>query len=240
MRALIFAKRTLKEILRDPLTFIFGLGFPIILLLLMSAIQKNVPIELFELKSLTPGIAVFGLSFISLFSASIVANDRSNSFLFRLCTTPMRAVDFIIGYTLPMLPIALAQTSICYVVSFILGLEISVKALIAALSLVPCMFFFIFIGLFFGSVLSIKQVGGICGALLTNLTAWLSGAWFDVRAVGDGFYSFAKLLPFVHANDIGKIILSGGKEALFGHFIVVSIYAIVFGAASVIVFSKKM
>ena len=46
MRALTFAKRTAKEILRDPLTLAFGLGFPVVLLLLLSAIQANIPVPL--------------------------------------------------------------------------------------------------------------------------------------------------------------------------------------------------
>ena len=65
MKTLIFAKRTLKEIVRDPLTSVFGLGFPVVILLLLTAIQKNVPVALFELEKLTPGIAVFGLSFMT-------------------------------------------------------------------------------------------------------------------------------------------------------------------------------
>ena len=76
MRMLTFAKRNLKEILRDPINLVFGLGFPLILLLLLSAIQANVPVNIFEIDTLTPGITVFGLSFITLFSATLVAKDR--------------------------------------------------------------------------------------------------------------------------------------------------------------------
>lgn len=239
MRALTFAKRVLKEIVRDPLTSIFGLGFPVILLLLLTAIQSHVPVELFVIDSLTPGIAVFGLSFITLFSASIVAGDRESSFLSRLRTTPMRSFDFIIGYTLPMLPLALLQTAICYFVAFILGLEISVNALIAALSMFPTALFFIFVGLFCGSLLTSKQVGGICGALLTNLTAWLSGTWFDVKLVGNVFSTVANALPFTHAVEIGRSILSGSAENLFVHFAIVVGYAVVFFLLSRFTFAKK-
>ena len=89
MKMLTFSSRVAKEILRDPLTLAFGLGFPIVLLLLMTAIQANIPVEIFALESLTPGIAVFGLSFMTLFSATIVAKDRSGSLLLRLYTTPI-------------------------------------------------------------------------------------------------------------------------------------------------------
>ena len=64
MRMITFANRTFKEIIRDPLTVAFGLGFPLVVLLLLTAIQANVPVALFELDKLTPGICVFGLSFV--------------------------------------------------------------------------------------------------------------------------------------------------------------------------------
>ena len=114
MRMLAFARRNAKEILRDPLNLFFGLGFPIVLLLLMSAIQANIPVPLFEIERLAPGISVFGLSFMTLFSASLIAKDRGSSLLQRLYTTPMTGMDFILGYTLPILPIALAQGAVAY------------------------------------------------------------------------------------------------------------------------------
>ena len=129
MKMLTFANRNAKEILRDPLTLFFGLGFPLVLLLLMSAIQANIPVELFEIQHLTPGITIFGLSFMTLFSATIIAKDRGSSLLQRLYTTPMRPSDFILGYTLPILPIALTQSVICYVVAIPLGLVPTVNIL---------------------------------------------------------------------------------------------------------------
>ena len=97
MRSIAFAKRCAKEILRDPITLCFGLGFPIALLLLLSAIQANIPVSLFEIEHLTPGITVFGLSFMTLFSATIISRDRSSSLLRRLYTAPLSPADFILG-----------------------------------------------------------------------------------------------------------------------------------------------
>ena len=81
MKMLTFAGRCSKEILRDPLNLMFGLGFPVVLLLLLSAIQANVPVELFAIAHLAPGIAVFGLSFLTLFSATLIARDRESALL---------------------------------------------------------------------------------------------------------------------------------------------------------------
>ena len=187
MRMLTFARRNGKEILRDPLNLAFGLGFPLVLLILLSAIQRSVPVSLFEIGTITPGITVFGLSFMTLFSATVIAKDRGSSLLQRLYTTPMTPADFILGYTLPILPIALGQCGVCYLAAILLGLELTAGILYALLFILPVALLYIALGLLCGSVLTDKQVGGICGALLTNLSAWLAGIWFDLSLVGGVF-----------------------------------------------------
>lgn len=90
MKTLSFSVRNTKEILRDKLNLAFGLGFPVVVLLL-SLIQSNIPVELFAIDKLAPGIAVFGLSFISLFSGMLIAKDRTSAFMLRLFASPMMA-----------------------------------------------------------------------------------------------------------------------------------------------------
>lgn len=240
MRMFAFAKRNTKEIIRDPLTIVFGLGFPLILILLLSAIQANIPVSLFEIQSLTPGITVFGLSFMTLFSATLIAKDRGNSLLQRLYTTPLTPIDFILGYTLPILPFAVAQSGICYLVAFFLGLDVTVNILFAVLLLVPCGIFFIALGLLFGSILTDKQAGGICGALLTNLSAWLSGVWFDLELVGGVFQKIAYMLPFVHAVEMERAILVGNFAEIFPHLWWVLGYMIVVLGVAVLLFLRQM
>ena len=199
MRLKAFSLRTAKEILRDPLTVCFGLGFPLIVLFLLSAIQANVPAPLFVLDSLTPGITVCGLSFMTLCAASLIAKDRESALLQRLFTTPLRPSDFIFGYMLPILPMAVAQSVVCYIAAICLGLQVRVTIIYAILFIIPISLFYIALGLLCGSVFNVKQVGGICGALLTNLSAWLSGVWFDVELVDDDFfYYYSCLYPSYH------------------------------------------
>ena len=240
MRMLTFAGRNTKEILRDPLTLLFGLGFPLILLLLLSAIQANIPVSLFEIQSLAPGITVFGLSFITLFSATVLAKDRGSSLLQRLYTTPLTPADFILGYTLPILPMALAQTALCYAASLLLGLDLTVNILLAVLLNLPVSLLFISLGLLFGSILNEKQVGGICGALLTNLTAWLSGIWFDLELVGGVFQRVAHALPFYHAVELARATLTGQYGDILPHLWWVAGYAIVCTAAAILLFLRQM
>lgn len=240
MRLLAFSGRTAKEILRDPLSLGFGLGFPLVLIFLLSAIQANIPVGLFEIQSLTPGITVFGLSFMTLFSATLVAKDRESALLQRLYTTPLTARDFIFGYTLPILPIAAAQSVVCYIAGIVLGLPVTVTIVYAVLFIIPVSLFFIALGLLCGSLLGVKQVGGICGALLTNLTAWLSGVWFDLDLVGGIFKKIANILPFVHAVELERAVLGGNYAAIFPHLYWVFGYAIAAIALAVYFFLRQM
>ena len=240
MRMLTFSKRCTKEILRDPINLGFGLGFPLVLLLLLSALQANVPVSLFEIDTLTPGITVFGLSFLTLFSATLVAKDRESALLQRLYTTPLTGFDFIIGYMLPLLPIALGQTVICYLFAIPLGLNFSVNIIYAVIGIIPMAIFNIALGLLCGSVLGVKQVGGICGALLTNLSAWLSGVWFDLELVGGFFEKLADVLPFVHAAELEKALFNGDFELAAAHILPIVLYSVFATVVAVFSFLGQM
>ena len=240
MRMLTFARRCTKEILRDPLNLFFGLGFPLVLILLLSAIQANIPVPLFEIQHLAPGITVFGLSFMTLFSATIIAKDRGSSLLQRLYTTPLTPLDFILGYTLPIIPIAVAQCIICYIAAVVLGLEVTVNILYAVVFIIPVSLLYIALGLLCGSVFTDKQVGGICGALLTNLSAWLSGIWFDLDLVGGAFRKIAYALHFVHAVDLERAVLAGNYADIFPHLWWVAGYAVVMLVLAVLLFLRQM
>ncbi len=240
MRMMTFAKRCTKEILRDPINLGFGLGFPLVLLLLLSAMQANIPVNLFEINRLTPGITIFGLSFVTLFSATLIAKDRESALLQRLYTTPLTGLDFIIGYMLPILPISLCQTVICYLFAIPLGLTISVNVIYAIIGIIPMAIFNIALGLLCGSVLGVKQVGGICGALLTNLSAWLSGVWFDIKLVGGFFEKIANLLPFVHAVEMEKALFDGNFELAARHILPILLYSIFTTVVAVCCFLRQM
>jgi len=85
-----------------------------------------------------------------------------------------------------------------------------------------------------------KQVGGICGALLTNFSAWLSGTWFDLNLVGGTFKQVAYLLPFAHAVNAARAALSGNYSSIFPDLWWVIGYAVVIMAIAILVFTRKM
>ena len=240
MRLMAFANRCGKEILRDPLNLCFGFGFPLVLLILLTTIQKNIPVHLFEIDTLTPGITVFGLSFLTLFSATLIAKDRESALLQRLYTTPLTGFDFILGYMIPILPFAIGQTIICYLFAIPLGLTVSVNILYAIIGIIPMAVFNIALGLLCGSVLGVKQVGGVCGAMLTNLSAWLSGVWFDLELVGGAFEKVANALPFLHAAELSKALFQGNFQAAGIHLLPVMLYSVTITLIAIICFLGKM
>ncbi len=239
MRCFCFASRNLKELLRDPLTAVFCVGFPVVLLLLFYAIQSNIPVSLFELPAIAPGLAVFGLSFLSLFSGMLLSKDRTSSFLMRLYTTPLTSFEFIAGYILPLIPVAIAQSVICLAAAVLLGLPLSVNLLLVIAALLPSALLFIGFGLLLGSLVSDKAVGGI-SSVLVNLAAWLSGIWFDVGMVGGAFETVSGLLPFLHAVEAAKAAYAGNSAAVLQHLCWVAVYAVVVLTAAVLVYGWKM
>ena len=240
MKAMAFARRNAKEILRDPITLFFGLCFPVVLLILLSAIQRSVPVELFEIERLTPGICVFGLSFVTLFAAQLIAKDRESAFLTRLYTTPLTAPGFIAGYALPLLPIALMQSALICLAALPVGLPLSAGIAAVIFFNIPAALLFISMGLLFGSLLNVRQAGGICGALVTNLCAWLSGIWFDLSLVGGAFEKIARALPFVHCVEAGRAAAALDFSGAARSFVPILLYAAALWAAAVALFVRQM
>ena len=188
MRSLAFAKRTIKEILRDPLSYIFCLGFPMVMLVIMSIVDKSIPAQanmtVFHIENLGPGIAYFGLTFIMLFTGIQVSKDRSTALILRLYASPMKPIDYIIGYTLPVCLLAVVQMTICYVASVIIGFCTGYTfsaggILLSMLALLPSMLLFIGIGFLFGSVVNEKATPGLCSIIIT-VTGMIGGIWMDI------------------------------------------------------------
>ena len=244
MRIILFAKRNIKEILRDPINLFFGLGFPLILLVLLSVINASIPPEannpMFSIENLAPGLAMFGTAFMALFTGMLVSKDRTSSFLMRLFASPMTSFDFILGYTLPMLVMSLAQAAITLLASCIAGLELTGNLLLAILVTMLTSLLFVGFGLLFGSLLNDKAVGGICGALLTNVAGWLSGVFIPIDLIGGAFKKAADILPFYHSVQAIKATLSGNFIEILPHLIIVLGYTIVIFILAIIVFHRRM
>lgn len=244
MRMFLFAKRNAKEILRDPINLLFGLGFPLILLALLSIINAAIPPEanntMFEINNLAPGLAMFGSVFMALFAGMLLSKDRTSSFLMRLFTSPMTAMDFILGYTLPMIVMTIAQATITFLAAGAFGLKLNVNIVFAIFITAFTSLLFVGAGLFFGSILNDKAVGGVCGALLSNVAGWLSGVFIPIDLIGGTFKKIAHVLPFYHSVEAIRVTLSGHFGEILPHLAIVLGYTVAIFVLAVIMFNHKM
>jgi len=187
---------------------------------------------------LAPGVAVFGQSFLTLFVALLISRDRCSALMMRLRTSPMRAVDFVLGYVLPVLPMAIVQGMLCMLAGAALGMKMDLNLVLTIPVLLPGAVMNIALGIICGCMLNDMQVGGICGALLTNVSAWLSGVWFELKLVGGTFERIAHLLPFANAVDAARSAAAGSLNATA--FAIVCAYALGMSALAAAVFAKRV
>lgn len=247
MRFIVFAGRNAKELLRDPISYIFCLGFPLVMLVIMTVLNESIPAEanmvIFRIDYLSSGIAVFGLTFVMLFTCLQVAKDRSSAFLLRLYASPMTAAEFIGGYILPILVIAVLQSMITYLASVLIGAVTGYTfriagLLLAMIVLLPADFLFIGLGLLFGTIFNEKAAPGLCSVII-SLSAILGGIWMDVEALGGVLKKICEALPFYHIVEAARDAVRGNAGQIAGHLLVVAAYAVVVFALSVFVFAKK-
>lgn len=238
MRILNFAKRNFKEIIRDPLSIIFSVLLPLILLFVFK--QINIPSESYELHNFTPGIVVFGFSFISLFTAMLISKDRTTSLLIRLGISPMKPIEYILGYMLSIIPIIIIQNTLFFILAIILGLSFSINIIWAILISIVIAILFIAIGIIIGSLFSEKASSGI-SSIIVQLVCFTSGMYFPRELLGDVFSKICEFLPFESCVTIIKGIMNNNLEIISARNIVVfCTYTIAILVISVIVFKKKM
>lgn len=239
MRMAAFASRNRKELLRDPFSLLFGIGLPLCLLLLVSTLQKSIAVDLFRIENFAPGIAVFSFSFVSLFSGMLIARDRGSSLLMRLFASPLTASDYILSYSLPLLPIALLQSAVCFAAALFFGLPVTVNVLLTMLVLIPVALLFISFGLLLGSLFTDRQVGGVA-SILIQVAALLSGMWFDLNMMGGTLKVIGYALPFAHALDATRAALAGDYSMILPHLLWSTGYTVVIFALAVMAFRKQM
>lgn len=239
MKMNVLARRCTKEIVRDPVSIIFGIGLPVLLLCIMSTIQKNAAVDIFKIEHFAPAMAVFSYSFISMFSGTLISKDRSSSFLTRLFSSPATASDYILGYSIPFIPIGILQSIACFATAICFGLEININLVITIIVMIPISVLFISFGLLLGSLLSDKQVPPIA-SILIQIVALSSGMWFDLSLMGGIAEKICRILPFSHAIDLSRYAMTGSYKNMLIQLIWVAGYTIIMYILAVAVFKRKM
>lgn len=238
MRMLNFAKRNFKELIRDPLSLIFEIALPLFLLFIFQ--QFDIPADNYKLENFTPGIIVFGFSFITLFTATLISKDRTSSFLIRLGTSPMKSSDYILGYIVSLIPIIIIQNILFFTVAILLGLSFTINIIFTILMSLVVSILFITMGILIGSLVSEKATGGL-GSIIVQLVCFTSGMYFPKDKIGDVFGFLCKVLPFEGSLNIIKATLNNDFSIVsIENIIVFSIYTIGILVLSILVFKKRM
>lgn len=249
-KTLAFSKRNLLEMARDPLSWIFCVAFPLVMLVIMTIVNTAIPKEsgmtIFRIDNLAGGIAVFGQMFVMLFTAIGLAKDRESSFLVRLYSSPMKSIDFLAGYLLPMIVTAVIQLAVSFIAAFVIalitGYEINISGLLFCMVMViPSALMFSSIGLLFGTLFNEKAAPGIC-SILISVGSMLGGIWFDLEGVGGIMQKIAKCMPFYYATKLARasIDLDFSKESFVIPLIVMTGCAIVITVLAGMVFGHRM
>lgn len=248
MKSIVFAGRVGKEIRRDPLSYIFCLGFPIIMLLIMSVIDSSIPAQadmtVFHIYNLAPGIAYFGLTFVMLFTSIQVSKDRTTALLLRLYASPMKAADYAAGYTLPVFVLGILQMLACFAAAYIVGLvrgyNFSVPSmLLSMLLLLPSLLMFIGIGILFGSAVNEKAAPGMC-SIIISAVGMIGGIWMDIDGIGGTMKKIAECMPFYYGVSLSRLPFGSGFDKLPGYLAVTLCSGLIFYILAIVVFSSKM
>lgn len=248
MKSIVFCRRTLKEILRDPISYIFCLGFPIVMLVIMSIVNQSIPAEanmtIFQIKSLAPGIAFFGLSFVMLFICIQVSKDRSTALIMRLHASPMKSSDFILGYTLSVIALAVVQLFITYIASFLMGLvfgeQLPVEGmLLSIVCLMPSAIMFIAIGLIFGTITNEKAAPGMC-SIIISVVGMIGGIWMDVENMSGIICDVSNALPFFHGVKLARLALCGDYSGMGEQLLIVCIWMAVLYVLAILIMDRKL
>ncbi len=243
--SVIFAKRNLRELLRDPLSYVFCLGLPLVMLVIFIVISRFSDGQWLSLPELSTGITVFSYSFTMLYTTLLVSKDRSTSFLKRLYASPMKGKDFVIGYAAPGFIIAVGQAAICSAAAMLLGIitenPLSAVRMLACITVtLPAAVMFVGFGILFGSLFGEKSAPGI-SSIIISASGFLSGAWMPLESMGV-YGTVCSYLPFYPPIKAARTVL-GGKAVTLDSFLlplVISIcYATVVFALAVIVFGRR-
>ncbi len=187
-----------------------------------------------------PGIAVFGLMILIATGAEIIAGDREKGFLARMLTTPARPWDFILGYSLPFIPVLIISALIYLGVGMAMGLTI-----VGNLGHAFLIFFLIGlcsvgIGMIVGSLIKSESQAGVCWIFIVPL-AMISGAWFSVEGMPSAVKSVAGAFPFIHAIDASRAVINGfSLSAIMPDLYWLVGWAVVLFAAGIVLFRRTM
>jgi ABC-2 type transport system permease protein len=203
MRSLELAKRNFKEVWRDRTQMAFLLGMPLAFMLVFGfALGEG------AINHIGPGGIVFALLILMPASATIMARDKEKGMMARLLTTPTKPWDFILGYSLPFIPILIVQIAILIGLGYLLGLRIEGNFALALLIFFLMGVSGIGLGMILGSFIKQEGHASIAWVLIIPM-ALISGAWGDFGGMPAFMDAIGKAFPSTYAIDSAIPVILG-------------------------------
>jgi ABC-2 type transport system permease protein len=238
MRSRELVKRNFKAMWRDWLSLGVNVGLPILLLLVLQALEGVD--DFFAPSSLAPGVAVFGFVMLTMTSAMLLAQDRESSLFARLLTTPLQANDFVFAYSVPYVAVAVIQAIVVFAVAIPLGLSIEGNVLWVIVTLLLLAILYVGFGMLIGAVTPYKAVTGPW--VVVMLLTIFGGTWVNLEDIGGVFETVADVFPFAHGlAAIRGVMLDGaGFGDIAADLVWVLVYTVAVVIIAVAVFRRRM
>jgi ABC-2 type transport system permease protein len=208
----------------------------------VNALPIHVENQIDYIDFIGPGIITFGLLILIPTAARPIVRDKERGFMARLLTTPTRPLDFILGYSLSMVVITIAQIVIFIFGAWAMGMDI-----IGNLGLAFLVFFLtglcsVGIGMVIASLSKSENQAEPLAWIFSMPLAMLSGCWFSIEMMPSYIRAVAFAFPYAHTVEAarGVLIRGVGLEAVSYDLLFLVGWAVAIFAIGVVLFRRSM
>jgi ABC-2 type transport system permease protein len=208
----------------------------------LNATPLNLKAKITYIDFIAPGIIVFGLLILIPTAARMMVRDKELGFLSRMLTTPTKPSEFIAGYSLCLLAIAVAQIVIFMLMGRLFGMDIVGNIGLAFVTFLLTGLCCIGIGMIIASLTKTQNQAEPLSWLISMPMATISGAWFAIEFMPTWLRSVAYAFPFAHSIDASRDILTRGTGlgAVSNDYMFLGIWTVVVFAAGILLFRRSM
>lgn len=242
MKKLIsLTKRNLLEIVRDPLSAIFCIAFPVVMLVFMQVLISGfdyIPPN-FEVQNYATGICVFGFTFTAMFISISIAGDKNNSFIKRINISPTKYYVYLFSFVLSGFVIVIIQSIIFYLIALIFKLPFDVNLLLSFIYIIPSALFYLSLGVLLGLLCKNEKQSGPISSIIISITGMLGGVFMPVTTFTGGIATVINALPFTHTVLIASELYTIGASCFFNHILYILGYTALIWLIIVLLTKRK-
>jgi ABC-2 type transport system permease protein len=208
----------------------------------VNANPINIGVDISQMDFIASGIIIFGLLIMIPTSGRIMLRDKESRFLYRMLTTPARPWEFIAGYSLSMVLLAIIQIFFFILLGWLFGMDIVGNLGLAFAVFLLTAICSIGIGMVVASLSKSENQGESLSWLFSMPLAIVSGVWFTSEFMPSYIRTFAGLFPFAHAVDAARAVITRGvgMEAISGDFFFLVGWAVGIFIIGTILFNRTM